>query len=303
MSTALRPIVQDLEYGAFRIVAAVLRAMPLDTASTVSGRLWRWFAPWNRRHRRADAQLARALPELDAHQRRRILLDMWENLGRVTAESLQLDRLLADPDRIVLDTPDIVASVAGRGCLILSLHSGNWEICVWPMTAAGYRPAGVYQAIKNPRVDAYVRALRAPLYPGGLYSKEPATARRLVSWLKANHPVGVLADQRDNRGLAVPFFGRLAPSTPLPATLAVRLGAPIIAGRVIRTAGARFRIEAVEIPVSRTGDSAADILETTARIQRQFEDWVRERPDQWMWGHRRWRENAAEEPAAESNPV
>ncbi len=53
-------------------------------------------------------------------------------------------------------------------------------------------------------------------------------------------------------------------------------------------AGATFEADVVEIPVQRSGDREADLVETTAAIQRQFEAFIRARPGQWMWGHRRW---------------
>lgn len=285
----MKQFLQRLEYLGFRLVVFLIRLMPLDMASAVFGKAWRWLAPYNRRHKRALANIEMAMPELTPARRREIISDMWENLGRVFAESFQIDRLLADPGRIRCDEDEMIASLKGKGSLIISMHAGNWEICVWPMTQAGYNPAGVYQKIKNPFVDAYVRAIRAPLYPGGLFSKSHDTARKLVTWVRDGGQLGVLADQRDNKGILVPFFGQPAPSTPLPAMLAVRLDVPLVIGRVIRLDGSRFRIEGHRLDVARTGNRQADTEETTRCIHATFENWIRERPEQWMWGHRRWK--------------
>ncbi|WP_425349125.1 hypothetical protein [Methylobrevis pamukkalensis] len=70
--------------------------------------------------------------------------------------------------------------------------------------------------------------------------------------------------------------------------LARRLGLPLVAGRVVRTQGARFRIEATPVEVPRSTDAEADIAETTRRVNAVFERWIREYPGQWMWGHRKW---------------
>ena len=285
----MKAVLQLLEYAVFRFAVFVIRLMPLDMASFVFGKLWRVFAPFNRRHKRAIANLAMAFPEMPEAERQRIARNMWENLGRVMAESFQIDRLIADPDRVLCDEHEAIAALKGHGSLILSMHAGNWEVCVWPVTRAGYKPAGVYQKIKNPHVDKYIRGLREPLYPGGLFSKSHDTARKLVTWVRQGGQLGVLADQRDNKGIRIPFFGHEAPTTPLPAMLAVRLDAPILIGRVIRLRGSRFRVEGHLLDVARTGDKQADIEETTRRIHKTFEDWIREYPDQWMWGHRRWK--------------
>jgi KDO2-lipid IV(A) lauroyltransferase len=61
----------------------------------------------------------------------------------------------------------------------------------------------------------------------------------------------------------------------------------LIAGRVNRTGPGRFYVEATEIPVPHTDSRRADIEAATAALQAQFEVWIREIPEQWMWAHRR----------------
>lgn len=285
----MKQFLQLIEYAAFRSVVGLIRAMPIDMASAVVGKLWRAIAPFNRRHKRALANLALAFPDKSQSERERIARDMWENLGRVMAESFQLDRLIADRERIIDDMDPAIRPLAGKSALMISMHSGNWEICVWPMTMAGFAPAAVYQKVKNPYVDAYIHKLRAPLYPGGLFTKSHDTGRKLVTWVRQGGSLALLADQRDNKGIKIPFFGVDAPTTPLPAMLAVRLETPLMIGRVIRLNGCRFKIESRILDIVRTGDSKADTEENTRRIHATFENWIREHPEQWMWGHRRWK--------------
>ncbi|MEM6615480.1 MAG: lysophospholipid acyltransferase family protein [Pseudomonadota bacterium] len=286
----MKNYLQHIEYLGFLIVFRLIRAMPLDMASAVSGKLWRVFAPLNKRHQRALDNLARAFPEKSLQERELIARNMWENLGRVTAESFQLDRLLAQEEqRIHYEIQHLEEGIdRERGSLILSMHTGNWEICCWPMTQAGFNPAGVYQRVKNPKIDALIANVRAPVYPGGLFAKSHDTGRKLVSWVKKGGQLGVLSDQRENKGIVVPFFGHPAPTTPLPAMLAVRLDVPIIIGRVIRQKGVNFHVEGQFLEYETTGSKKEDIETVTIAIQKQFEDWIREYPDQWMWGHRRW---------------
>src|SRR5688572_16377371 len=101
------PFLLDLqhrvEYGALRLLAGLIRSLPLDAGANLSGRLWRLIAPLNRRHKRALANLAIAFPEKSEAEREAIARAMWENLGRVMAETMQIDRLIAEPDRIELE--------------------------------------------------------------------------------------------------------------------------------------------------------------------------------------------------------
>lgn len=286
----LRTLALKAEWAVLAVAVFLFRQVPVDRASAAMGFLWRKFAPFNRRHKRALHHLELAMPELSAAERRRIIDGMWDNLGRVTAETFQIDRLIRDEARFELKVDartDAILNGAGP-CVFVSMHSACWELCVTPAYQRGLPIAGVYQALKNPYSDALVRSLRGTLYPLGLYSKGHQTARRLLSILRTGGTFALMADLRERRGVKVPFFGRQAFATPVPATLARACGVPIVIGRVVRLEGARFRIEGICIDAASDGEKEADILATTAAIHAQFEAWIREAPQQWMWIHRKW---------------
>lgn len=278
-----------LEFLLFRLVAGLAVLLPLEAASGLSGWLWRLIAPWLKRHRRALAHLQLAFPDLTEAERERIARDMWETLGRVFAESFHLTELAAS-DRIVIEDEAALRAMLAptNGFVACAAHQGNWEIAVVGLARLGYRTAGIYQRIKNPYVDEMARRLRAPLYPDGLFPKQPATALTLLRHVRNGGVLSIMADLRETRGVKVPFFGRPAPSTPFPALIAVTQNKPLFAAQVIREPGVRFRISMRPVEVSRTGDREADIAATTARLQAMFEGSIRARPDQWMWGHKRW---------------
>ena len=291
--TATRPVLRRaadwLEYAAVRAIAGGFRRLSLDTASALMGAIWRAIAPLGPRHARALGHIALALPELDEAARRRIVIGMWENLGRVAGETLLIDRLVADPSRFEIPPATAEALLsAGEGAVLVSLHTGNWEIIVRGATAAGLTATGVYKALDNPVVDRWLRSMRAPLYPGGLLAKSSEAARLLIARAKAGETIAVMADLRDSRGIQVPFFGRPAYANPFPAMVARMTGRPMIAGRAVRLDGARFRIDATIIPVAATGDRSADVAAATAAMHAVFEGWIREYPEQWMWIHRKW---------------
>jgi Kdo2-lipid IVA lauroyltransferase/acyltransferase len=214
---------------------------------------------------------------------------MWENLGRNFAEFFHLDEIVGGERIRLEDSPEFARlRAAAPRAVVCGMHMGNWEIVVVAALRSGFKPAGVYQKITNPLVDRFVNARRAALYPGGLLEKSPRTAVQLMRIAKGGGCAAFLADQRETRGLSVPFFGRPAPSTPFPALVAETHDLPLFAFRVKREKGARFSIRTEPVALSRTGNRDADVAATTAALQATYEGFIREAPEQWMWAHRRW---------------
>ena len=284
-----KAIKHRLEYVGFRLAEVLVRALPLETASALSGALWRRLGPYSRRHRRALTQLARALPETSTERREAIAREMWDTLGRTFAETFRLADIV-DGDKFILEREDYWRARAATegGWVVCSAHFGNWEIAAGALRKIGRSTAGVYQKLSNPLVETRVRVMRDFLYPSGLFPKDARTGVRVLHSVRRGAALAILADLRDRSGLAVEFFGTPAPTHIFPALLARNLGAPLLVGRVRRLPGVRFALNIVEIAVPKTEDSEADVRVATEAVQRQLEEWIRADPGQWMWSHRRW---------------
>ncbi len=157
-----------------------MRLVPIEVAGSISAKLWRLIAPYNRRHSRALANLERAFPDKRPEEREQIALRMWENLGRVMVETMNIDRILREPERLHVTNGHVIARYKDKmgPVLIVTMHMGNWELGMWPITLAGVRLGGVYRLVKNPYVDRYLRAQRQDLYPGACSAAAVPLARR-----------------------------------------------------------------------------------------------------------------------------
>ena len=157
----------------------------------------------------------------------------------------------------------------------------------------------VYRGLNNPWLDRLLGRYRAAL--GSRYHAKGATAARaMVAALKRGDSVGILVDQKLNEGIALPFFGRDAMTSTAPAKLALRFRAPVLCIRLERLGGANFRLTVrPPLPLPDSGDADADTESVTRQINAVVEGWIRERPEQWLWLHRRWpREERATAPAS-----
>jgi len=290
--TETRPVTlaHRLEFAFVWLLARILRLLGLERSSRLMGRTWRLVAPLTARHKRAQAHLRMAIPQITDSEVRSITRRMWTHLGRVTGESFFLDRLAREPDRIHFDDATIamIPEWKSGGSVIVSLHMGNWEMLGICARRLEVDLAGLYQRLSNPLVDDFLRQMREPTYPAGLSSKGHSAVRRLVAHARGGGALGVLADLRDVRGVTVPFFGHLAYATPFPAMVARGYDMPLFAFRMRRTEGVNFTAEMVRVEVPRTEDRKADIRAATANLHAVYEKWIRETPEQWMWAHRKW---------------
>ena len=278
-----------IEYGLFRLAGGLFRSLPVETASALSGALWRHVAPLTHRHGRALSHLGDAMPALSTTERERVIRAMWENLGRTFAESFHLDAIAAS-GRVTYENEDVLDAWAARpgGRVACAGHLGNWELAILGIMRTGARPWSIYRPMNNPHVNAEVLRMRSFLYTGGLVPKSASIPRQFLKVLRDGGSIGFLSDQRENNGIVVPLFGRPAPSTTFPAMLARSVGAPILMVRMRRLPGVRFVQSFELLPVAETGDRRADIEAATLAIQQTFERYIRDAPDQWMWAHRRW---------------
>jgi KDO2-lipid IV(A) lauroyltransferase len=296
---ALRDLRHRAEYATVRSAAAVLRLLPIDVAASVVGSLTAWVAPWTSLHRRALGNLAVAFPDWSAAERQRVAAAMWRNTGRTFAETLLLDRIMSDPSRLEIKNREALERrLCEPGAKVgVTLHMGNWEVVGVAIGICGAKLAGVYRSLRNPYLDRYLREARSPLYPAGLLVKAMShgpmpmgsAAIAVIALLREGGQLGVVCDQVDDTcAFTVPFFGQLAKFSPAPAVFARSAGARFWIGRCLRRGGgSRFLIEHEELPFERTANRAADLRNATAAMARQFEQWIRETPEQWMWWQRR----------------
>ncbi len=171
---------------------------------------------------------------------------------------------------------------------------GNWELAIWPMTSSGKNPRPSSAALKTVRRQVSARCAQE-LYPGEACLAKATISRNLPpprasSGLRcaveaAGHCLRP-ARQSRHRGAVLRQAGEVGrdPGHHCPAPRRAPVGGPL-----------RTRGQAEPLPVRDQGTEGAahanqadDVRTITAAMQAQFEAWIRENPEQWMWGNRRW---------------
>lgn len=272
------------------------RILPLHTGVAVGGLLgWMAFYVLGKERHRALKHIQLALGDIyPLGERRRIIKSSFQNLGKSLFEILYLSRLSRDGlnQLVRIEGEDCLkkAIAQGHGVIFVTGHLGNWELGP-AAVAMRVQLAGVAAPIYDSWIEKLIIRIREVHGVETIVRSHSHAIRRLLSILRAGGAIGILIDQ-DIRtdGVFVPFFGRPAYTPTGPAALALRTGAAVVIGFIIRLPDNSHRLM-VKGPLKliQTGNREADIQENTANFSRYIEQFIRNYPEQWVWMHKRWK--------------
>lgn len=291
------------EFLLARGVLGLLELLPAEVASKAGGILG-WIVYWITPRWRSIAlrNLEIAMPGLVEADRRQIVRDTYQNLGRVL---LTLARM---PKLTPANIPELIsyegfehfegALARGKGVLFLTAHLGNWELSAAAHALYGNPMHVMVRPLDNPLLDRWLEARRT-MCGNQAVPKADAT-RAVLRALRRNEAVGILADQNaaGDDGIFVDVFGTKASATSGIAKIAMKTGAAVIPGFAVWNAQTDNYTLKFFPPLRMicTGDAAADLIENTQRCQTAIERAIREHPGQWLWIHRRWKTRPPGEP-------
>jgi len=291
ISPLRRFVVHPLQALGAHTVFALVRLLPLDTASALGGWFGRTLGPGLGISRRARRNLERAFPEKSGDEIAAIVRGMWDNLGRMLMEYPHLDRFRFNQKDCQVEVLGVehIDSLRddGRPGIFFSGHLANWEVSALSVMDRDLPIHLIYRAPNNPLTERLFH--RRYSGKGELLPKGARGARRALKLLSEGGHLGMLVDQKMNDGIPVPFFGRDAMTAPALAQFARRFDCPVVPAQIERTGGARFRITFYPpLTLRRTDDREADAAAIMTEVNAIIEGWIRKNPEQWLWLHNRW---------------
>ena len=284
-----------LELALTRLVAGVIRLLPMTTVRACGGALGRAVYFVDGFHRRiALTNLAQAFPTRSSSEQRAVARAMFAHFGRLLLELIKFGAL-SDAQmlaRIDSDGEERVqqAYQHGRGVLFFTGHFGYWEMqaIAQPLRA---RPVSVLaRPLDNPHLHHMLEQIRTRTGNSVIYRQ--GAIRKVMRELAANRGVALLIDQHlhSSDAVYVDFFNRPAATTSALAALALRTGAPVIPVFALPLPGGRYRF-VYERPVPPPREDSPDaVREFTQRCTDVLEMYVRRDPSLWLWMHRQWRD-------------
>ena len=312
-------LLHPLVYGAVRGVTTLPQMVGVSTSIAGAAALGRLYgsARFNRRRVEAASERVRfALRDIDEAGARDLVLASFSHLFQLGVEIACMPRLLSGDAwlrHVELGNLDgaLEALIEGRPSLMLTGHCGNWEMMGYTMAVLGFPIHALYRPLDMKPVDRWLRRTRARR---GLILVDKFGAATMLPRLMAQGvPVGFVADQNaGDRGIFVPFFGRLTSSYKAIGLMAMQHKANVVCASARRLrdgeshigdvggghddGGLRYRVELTDVIRPADWEGHPDpLFYITARYRRAIEQMVRIAPEQYLWMHRIWKSRPAHE--------
>jgi KDO2-lipid IV(A) lauroyltransferase len=269
------------------------RAIGIERASSFGERIGRAIGSWSSKNQNIERNLRLAFPDRDDAWIAATASSIWGQVGRSVAEYPHLAEIgkTGAGSRVEVVDHAEVASLrkGGRGIVFVSAHLGNWSIPAAIGNLHGFPLSVLYRRHKNACLEAVIEHWRNQIR-AGFIDADVAASRAMMALLKNGACIGLHIDRRTPFDEDLPFFGIPAPTSTIPARLALKTGAAYVPARVERLPDVRFRITLYE-PVAiepATANLRAAARRMTSEANRRIEDWIRERPGQWICTSSRW---------------
>lgn len=282
-----------VESSLFHLYWSRMRAMPLDKASDAGAKFGRFVGPKTSAHRTARFNLRLAFPRITTAEENELLVEMWDNLGRLAGEMPHLGNmaLFEEGSRAEVSGLEILDRylTPGVGAVFASGHFANWEVMPAAIVRRGIDCEITYRPANNPFIDKTIVDARADYGVTLFAPKGPGGGVRLMRILKRGGSVALMNDQKYNTGVETRFFGHRCMTNDVAVRLAHRFNVPIQTMSLTRTSGANFKIGVQEpILIDHTAAIEDIVVADVQRINDFIEARVREAPGQYFWVHQRW---------------
>lgn len=239
--------------------------------------------------------LKNAFPEKTENERRDIEKKFYRHLADMFVETVKILHLSEKENRkrLIIKNPDLLTRLYSEGRDIIAIlgHYSNWELMTILPKLFDFQFISVYKPLKNKYFDRLLLKFRGRY--GNVLTPMSMVIREIINHKKQNIRTftAFLSDQTPVKD-DIQYWTRF-----LNQDTAVYLGAEKIARKygmaVIFLNYRKVSRGYYSITYELICDNAAELPEymvTEAHIRR-LEEIIREKPEYWIWSHRRWKHN------------
>lgn len=285
-----------LEYAAARLGFFLLDRMPPAATERLAIRLAdTWYFLNKSRRQIAQDNIIRSGITANRNEAERIARESFRHFAVLVVESLKSENTFTESnwrEKVELDVDPAAMELLqapGRGAILVSGHFGNWEVAAQLLSFI--KPVtGITRDMNNPYTNELMKA-RKPRNRFTLTPKHDADIGRLLSVLRNGEILALMIDQHaKGQGMLINFFGTPASTHKSPALLHLVTKAPLCFGYCIRKGPMSYKLKAIAPIIHKpTGNREGDVRAILEKVTAELETAIRQNPEQYLWGHRRWK--------------
>ncbi len=232
--------------------------------------------------------------ELSQKEKERITKKCYKNMVYYLADFIQNQGISKNEiaKKVAYKNEDILKDAIkdNKKIILITAHYGNWELISLSLALFNKPITGIGRALDAKSLDKILRKNREQ-FDIEVLDKNGAL-RGMIRALKNDRLLGVLVDQNtaEKDGVLIDFFGKKARQTHSTAILARKLDAVIIPVFVTTNDYKNYTVTFYDkIIPKKTKDIDDDIVKTTQEQANIIEKVIREKPGEWFWFHKRWK--------------
>ena len=246
------------------------------------------FAPIFKSRKIIDSNLKIFLKKNPNFNKEIIIKNMWKNYGMTFIEYVFLNFFKKSNSHIQIEGEDNLKNVMikNKPVIFISGHFANYELMSMEITKKGVKLATIYRPLNNYFLNPFMEYLRKKFVCKNQIKKGVSGVRNAIEYIKNDHSIALMVDQRLSEGEKIDFFGEPASTTTLPAQLAIKFDLSIIPVFIERREDNNFRIKFLDEikPVN-----FQDKFVLTKKLNEILEEMIIKNPNQWIWSHNRWK--------------
>ena len=218
----------------------------------------------------------------------RIMKDMWGNYGKTFIEYIYLNRFRKENKFVTIDGEENLLQIAkeNKPVIFISGHFANFELMSMEITKRNISLATIYRPLNNIFINPFMEFLRRKYVCKNQIKKGINGVRETIEFIKKNHCIALMIDQRISEGEKINLFNQPALTTTLPSQLSIKFNLEIVPVYIERIKDNKFKIE---FQKRINPKNFRDKLELSRELNKVLEKMILRNPGQWIWTHNRWK--------------
>ena len=273
----------------------IFKIIGLKNASNLGSILGRFIGPLFRSKNIIKQNIKIGLGNLDEKEETKIVNGMWSNIGRTFAEYIFLKDFNLNKtsfDHIKINGTNYLNEIkkTNKPVVFFSCHMANFELMAMELDKFGIKCAAIYRPLNNIFLNPLMEYLRMKYICPNQIPKGRVGARDVIKKIKDGYSIALMVDQRVGQAPKIPFFGKPAHTTTIPAQLALKYDCKLAPIFLERKGDVNFEMT-IHKPyeIQKTENADEDTKNITLKINQIIEKMIIKNPTQWLWSHNRWK--------------